>query len=138
MCQNFERCYSTLSNMRAYGRECQNFYTYFIQFSSLLPTHLSSNNNFRVSQGALQALDSAAVLSGDHFKFHFNTLSSPSSSVPWRRQIARPRRRPVVPPHAHAGLFSIRDSSLMLGVTSAGFDGSPTSDAFRFFDLGWV
>ncbi|KAL7583275.1 CLIP-associated protein isoform X1 [Lactuca sativa] len=35
---------------------------------------LLKDNNFRVSQGGLQALDSAAVLSGDHFKLHLNTL----------------------------------------------------------------
>ena len=74
MCQNFETCYSTLSNMRAYGRECQNFYAYFIQFSSLLPTHFSSDNKLRVSQGPLQVLDSAAVLSSNHF----NTALVPS------------------------------------------------------------
>ncbi|XP_065637575.1 CLIP-associated protein isoform X3 [Quercus suber] len=39
---------------------------------------LLKDNNFRVSQGALQALDSAAVLSGDHFKLHFNTALVPS------------------------------------------------------------
>ena len=77
MSQNFETCYSTLSNMKAYEGECQNFYAYFIQFSFLLPTCLSSDNNFRVSQGMLQALDSAAVLYGDHFKLHFNTALVP-------------------------------------------------------------
>ncbi|XAR61010.1 hypothetical protein NMG60_11034581 [Bertholletia excelsa] len=35
---------------------------------------LLKDNNFRVSQGALQALASAAVLSGEHFKIHFNAL----------------------------------------------------------------
>ncbi|XP_073063595.1 CLIP-associated protein-like [Primulina eburnea] len=35
---------------------------------------LLKDNNFRVSQGALQALDSAAVLSGEHLKLHFNAL----------------------------------------------------------------
>lgn len=35
---------------------------------------LLKDNNFRVSQGGLQALDSAAVLSGDHLKLHFNAL----------------------------------------------------------------
>lgn len=35
---------------------------------------LLKDNNFRVAQGGLQALDSAAVLSGDHFKLHFNAL----------------------------------------------------------------
>lgn len=35
---------------------------------------LLKDNNFRVSQGSLQALASAAVLSGDHFKLHFNAL----------------------------------------------------------------
>ncbi|KAG7983333.1 hypothetical protein I3843_04G100600 [Carya illinoinensis] len=35
---------------------------------------LLKDNNFKVSQGALQALDSAAVLSGDHLKLHFNGL----------------------------------------------------------------
>ncbi|XP_038974796.1 CLIP-associated protein-like isoform X2 [Phoenix dactylifera] len=37
-------------------------------------TDLLKDNNFRVSQGALQALSSAAVLSGEHFKLHFNGL----------------------------------------------------------------
>lgn len=35
---------------------------------------LLKDSSFRVSQGALQALASAAVLSGDHFKLHFNAL----------------------------------------------------------------
>ncbi|XP_028765579.1 CLIP-associated protein [Neltuma alba] len=35
---------------------------------------LLKDNNFRVSEGALQALASAAVLSGDHFKLHFDAL----------------------------------------------------------------
>ncbi|XP_010263998.1 PREDICTED: CLIP-associated protein-like [Nelumbo nucifera] len=35
---------------------------------------LLKDNNFRVSQGALQALASAAVLSGEHLKLHFNGL----------------------------------------------------------------
>ncbi|XP_012569378.1 CLIP-associated protein isoform X2 [Cicer arietinum] len=35
---------------------------------------LLKDNNFRVSQGALQSLASAAVLSGEHFKLHFNAL----------------------------------------------------------------
>ncbi|XVF72145.1 hypothetical protein PTKIN_Ptkin12aG0096700 [Pterospermum kingtungense] len=35
---------------------------------------LLKDNNFKVSQGALQALASAAVLSGDHLKLHFNAL----------------------------------------------------------------
>lgn len=35
---------------------------------------LLKDNNFRVTQGALQALASAAVLSGEHLKLHFNAL----------------------------------------------------------------
>ncbi|KAL8137117.1 hypothetical protein V2J09_003118 [Rumex salicifolius] len=35
---------------------------------------LLKDNNFRVSQGALQALASATVLAGDHLKIHFNSL----------------------------------------------------------------
>lgn len=35
---------------------------------------LLKDNNFRVCQGTLQALSSAAVLSGEHFKLHFNGL----------------------------------------------------------------
>lgn len=35
---------------------------------------LLKDNNFKVSQGALQSLASAAVLSGEHFKLHFNAL----------------------------------------------------------------
>ncbi|KAK4272965.1 hypothetical protein QN277_021450 [Acacia crassicarpa] len=35
---------------------------------------LLKDSNFRVSQGALQALASAAILSGDHFKLHFDAL----------------------------------------------------------------
>ncbi|KAJ4968834.1 hypothetical protein NE237_015535 [Protea cynaroides] len=51
---------------------------------SLSPTEVSSlvdccldllrDNNFKVSQGALQAIASAAVLSGEHLKLHFNAL----------------------------------------------------------------
>ena len=45
MSQNYETCYSTLSNMRAYGQQCYNFLDYFIHFSlssqhiSLRPQH---------------------------------------------------------------------------------------------------
>ncbi|KAH7862848.1 hypothetical protein Vadar_010223 [Vaccinium darrowii] len=35
---------------------------------------LLKDTNFRVSEGALQCLATAAVLSGDHFKLHFNAL----------------------------------------------------------------
>jgi CLIP-associating protein 1/2 len=35
---------------------------------------LLKDNNFRVSQGALQALAFAALLSGEHLKLHFNAL----------------------------------------------------------------
>ncbi|KAI4319339.1 hypothetical protein MLD38_032947 [Melastoma candidum] len=35
---------------------------------------LFKDNNFRVSQGALQALASAAVLSGEHLKLHLNAV----------------------------------------------------------------
>ncbi|XAR58694.1 hypothetical protein NMG60_11014186 [Bertholletia excelsa] len=35
---------------------------------------LFKDSNFKVSQGALQALASAAVLSGEHLKLHFNAL----------------------------------------------------------------
>ncbi|URD78352.1 HEAT repeat family protein [Musa troglodytarum] len=35
---------------------------------------LLKDSNFRVSQGALQALSAAAVLSGEHLKLHFNGL----------------------------------------------------------------
>lgn len=35
---------------------------------------LLKDGNFRVSQGALQALSSAAVLSGEYFKLHLNAL----------------------------------------------------------------
>ncbi|WOL09933.1 CLIP-associated protein [Canna indica] len=35
---------------------------------------LLKDSNFRVSQGGLQALSAAAVLSGEHFKLHFNVL----------------------------------------------------------------
>lgn len=35
---------------------------------------LLKDSNFRVSQGALQALASAAVLAGEHLKLHLNAL----------------------------------------------------------------
>lgn len=35
---------------------------------------LLKDNNFRVSQGGLQALSSAAVLAGEHLKLHLNAL----------------------------------------------------------------
>ncbi|KAM7265218.1 hypothetical protein ACFE04_002901 [Oxalis oulophora] len=38
---------------------------------------LTKDNNFKVSQGSLQALASAAVLSGQHFKLHFNAILPP-------------------------------------------------------------
>ena len=33
MSQNYETCYSTLSNMKAYRQQCYNFLDYFIHFS---------------------------------------------------------------------------------------------------------
>ncbi|KAF6144343.1 hypothetical protein GIB67_024570 [Kingdonia uniflora] len=47
-----------------------------VEVTSLLDCSLDllKDNNFRVSQGALQALASAAVLSGEHLKLHFNSL----------------------------------------------------------------
>ncbi|GAB4830137.1 hypothetical protein Ancab_019778 [Ancistrocladus abbreviatus] len=46
------------------------------EVTSLVDTCLDllKDNNFKVSQGALQALASAAVLSGDNLKIHFNAL----------------------------------------------------------------
>ncbi|XP_042467461.1 CLIP-associated protein-like isoform X2 [Zingiber officinale] len=46
------------------------------EVTSLVDTcmDLLKDSNFRVSQGALQALSAAAVLSGDHLKIHFNGL----------------------------------------------------------------
>uniref|UniRef100_A0A803LAG8 TOG domain-containing protein n=1 Tax=Chenopodium quinoa TaxID=63459 RepID=A0A803LAG8_CHEQI len=46
------------------------------EVTSLVDTCLDllKDNNFRVSQGSLLALASAAVISGDHFKIHFNSL----------------------------------------------------------------
>ncbi|KAL8139120.1 hypothetical protein V2J09_005121, partial [Rumex salicifolius] len=46
------------------------------EVTSLVDTCLDllKDNNFRVSQGALQALASAAVLAGDNLKIHFNAL----------------------------------------------------------------
>ncbi|KAM1314226.1 hypothetical protein ACFX2F_018139 [Malus domestica] len=43
---------------------------------------LLKDNNFKVSQGALQALASAAVLSGDHLKLHFNETFQLSRNFP--------------------------------------------------------
>ena len=40
MSQNYETCYSTLSNMRAYGQQFYNFLDYFIHFS-LSSQHIS-------------------------------------------------------------------------------------------------
>ena len=40
MSQNYETCYITLSNMRAYGQQCYNFLDYFIHFS-LSSEHIS-------------------------------------------------------------------------------------------------
>lgn len=44
--------------------------------SSLVDASISllKDNNFKVAQGALQALASAAALAGDHLKLHFNAL----------------------------------------------------------------
>ena len=144
MCQNFETCYNTLSNMRAYGQECQNFYVYFILFSSLLPTHLSSDNNFRVSQGVLQALDSATMLSGDHFKLHFNTALVPSivkrlsdSKQPIRNtarqflltlmQVSSSSMTPHLRLESkELGLMDLPPPMLLGSLIWDGFDGSPT------------
>ena len=144
MSQNFETCYSTLSNMKAYEGECQNFYAYFIQFSFLLPTCLSSDNNFRVSQGTLQALDSAAVLYGDHFKLHFNTALIPSvverlsntkqpvCDVAWRflltlKQVSSPFATPhLCLESQELGLMDLPPPTLLDSLIWDGFDGSPT------------
>lgn len=46
------------------------------EVTSLVDTCLDllKDNNFRVSQGALLSLSSAAVLSGELFKLHFNAI----------------------------------------------------------------
>eukprot|EP01018_Ginkgo_biloba_P033460 Gb_39336 [translate_table: standard] len=38
---------------------------------------LLKDNNFRVSQGTLQALASASALAGEHLKIHLNVLMPP-------------------------------------------------------------
>ncbi|KAM1127772.1 hypothetical protein ACFX15_037098 [Malus domestica] len=43
---------------------------------------LLKDNNFRVSQGALQALASAAMLSSDHLKLYFNETFQLSRNFP--------------------------------------------------------
>ena len=45
MSQNYETCYSTLSNMRVYGQQFYNFLDYFIHFS--LSLFLSRRRRFR-------------------------------------------------------------------------------------------
>lgn len=46
------------------------------EVSSLVDASISllKDNNFKVAQGALQALASAAALAGEHLKLHFNAL----------------------------------------------------------------
>jgi CLIP-associating protein 1/2 len=46
------------------------------EVASLVDTcvDLTGDGNFRVVQGALQALSAAAVLAGDHFKVHLNAF----------------------------------------------------------------
>lgn len=46
------------------------------EVATLVDTSLSllRDNNFRVCQGTLQALASAAALAGEHLKLHFNAL----------------------------------------------------------------
>ena len=67
-----------------------------------------------------------------HFKLHFKLHLRLSDA----KQLVRDAAQRFLLTLMQA--FSVRDSSLMLGVTRAGFDGSPTFDALGFFDLGWV
>ena len=93
--------------MRAYGRECQHFICLFYLLFPLSPpnTSLLKDNKLRVSQGVLQALDSAAVLSRPlqaPLQHHPHPLHR---QAPWWCQTARLWRRPAIPPYSHAGLF---------------------------------
>nr|POE81504.1 clip-associated protein [Quercus suber] len=103
------------------------------------------DNNFRVSQGALQALDSAVVLSGDHFKLHFNTTLVPSvvERLSDAKQPVRNAARrflltlmqvssPSTTPHLclesqELGLMDLPPPTLLGFLIWDGFDGSPTS-----------
>ena len=49
MSQNFETCYSTLSNMRAYGQKCYNFLIILFTFLSPPNTYLSLSLSLSLS-----------------------------------------------------------------------------------------
>nr|POF09321.1 clip-associated protein [Quercus suber] len=117
---------------------------FFLMFSSLLPTHLSSNNNSKISQGTLQALYSTAMLFGDHFKLHFNTAFVPSVVERLgdaKQPIHDADRRflltlmqvssPFATPHLCLesqvlGLMDLPPPTLLGSLIWNGFDGSPT------------
>ena len=69
MSQNFETCYSTISNMRAYGQICYNFFDYFIYFSLSV-----CNTAFSLSPHWSPSLRCSLFLS--HFHFFYLSLSS--------------------------------------------------------------
>ena len=81
-------------------------------------TSLLKDNNFRVSEGVLQALDSVVMLSGNHFKLPFNTALVPSVV-----ECLSDTKQPICD--------SAQRFLMLMQVCLIwdGFDGSPTSDA---------
>ena len=87
---------------------------------------LLKDNNFRVCQGALQALASASALSSEHLKLHFNVLL------------------PAIAERLGDGKQPVRDAArrLLLALMEVRFDFStllaPSEALFSFLKSAWL
>ena len=92
MSQNYETCYSTLSNMRAYRQECDNSFDYFIYFS-LSSQHISlfvCNTALSLSLSPFGSSSLCCFLFLSHFHFFYLSLSSSLSTFWYYRRKSDP------------------------------------------------
>ena len=90
MSQNFETCYSTLSNTRAYGQKCYNSFDYFIYFS-LSSQHISlSICNIALSLSPLWSPSLRCSLFLSHFHFFLSLSLCISVLSPQIRPVSVP------------------------------------------------
>ena len=92
MSQNYETCYSTLSNMRAYRQECDNSFDYFIYFS-LSSQHISlsvCNTALSLSLSPFWSSSLCCFLFLSHFHFFYLSLSSSLSTFRYYRRKSDP------------------------------------------------
>ena len=112
-------CYSTVSNMRRYGHQCQKKFCLFYLLFSLLPTHISLSSSASSLHSGLHLSRCSLFLSHSHFFY----LSLYSSLV---LTLLRQLQATVVPPispaaathrsHPHSTPPHLADLSLSLSL----------------------